>query len=131
MFFKCYFFICSKSFSVLSECFIHNIATLLYLPQKIHLPPISHCLIIVHHLSTTHHPSPARPSPTNSIAHRPSPGNILYSSGGGSFCTLLQKQQQWRKKKTKKNFYPLYTRNYFQDGTYIYDLFLSDILMLN
>ena len=70
LFFNCYFFICSKSFSVVSECFIHNIAILLYLPQKIHRLPISHCLIINHRLPAR--PSPARPSPKNSIA-RPSP----------------------------------------------------------
>ena len=59
LFFNCYFFVCSKSFSVLSECFTHNIATLLYLPPKIHRP---------------------------TIAHRPA---TFYTPQGGSFCTLI------------------------------------------
>ena len=86
LFFNCYFFICSKFFSVVSECFIHNIATLLYLPQKIHRLPIAHCLTITHCLPTTHRPPAHRPPshrPKIPLpAHRPSPGNILYFWGG-------------------------------------------------
>ena len=70
LFFNCYFFIFSKSFSVLSEYFIHDIATLLYMPLKIHRLPTTAHRPPAHRKPAR--PSPARSSPKNFIA-RPSP----------------------------------------------------------
>ena len=93
LFFNCYFFIFSKSFSVLSECFIHDIATLLYMPLKIHRPPIACLPPIAHRLPTAHRLPPitrppiARPLIAQKvhrppIAHRPA---TFYSPQGGLF----------------------------------------------
>ena len=71
LFFNCYFFIFSKSFSVRSECFIHDIATLLYMPLKIHRPPIACLLPIAHRLPTADRPPTHRPPAHRPPAHRP------------------------------------------------------------
>ena len=80
LFFNCYFFICSKSFFVLFECFIHNIATLLYLPPK--NPSPAHRPLSNHRPSPAYHPSPIACPPIPSPAHRPA---TFYTPQGGLF----------------------------------------------
>ena len=95
LFFNCYFFIFSKSFSVLSECFIHDIATLLYMPLKIHRPLIACLPPSAHRLPTAHRPPAHRPPAhrpkISSPAYRPSPiaRQHFIVLKGVSFCTLI------------------------------------------